>query len=293
MAAHHVGEGDRANAAGRTAVVDQGAAVVEGVGRQDRCAGAPRREHGHGDQPAHLAGEAGDHARTVVVEIGGGRASVDAAQVGVAAEHVGVPVPVALAGGEHGPAGRRDRAIQRQVLVLRRGLGELDVVDDLPRAGGVQAADRTPVQRARERPLLAQHVEALGVDRDHDHVVGSFDTAHVEARLDGGPLQALEGARGLHGGPAGERRQRDAPERADAVRERTPGAWHAGLASGGGAPGSARRRRGRCSCPGWSRRRGLLEPPRRPRVGEGHPCRQDRLEWVIALAGAGCLSPAG
>ena len=50
---------------------------------------------------------------------------------------------------------------------LRLGrLGELDVVDDLARAGAAQRVDHARVQRARERPLAARGRRTSVVDRD-------------------------------------------------------------------------------------------------------------------------------
>ena len=140
---------------------------------------------------------------------------MDAPQVGVAAEDVGVAAPVALAGGEHGAAGVADRLVEGQVLARGGGLGELDVVDDLARPGRVQAANRPRVQGARERPRLTQDVEALGVDGDDHDVVGRFGSADVVARLQGLALEPVEGPRPLDRDADRERQQRYAGEGTD------------------------------------------------------------------------------
>ena len=156
------------------------------------------------------------------------------------------PPPVALAGGEDRAAGGADRVEERQVLTRGGRLGELDVVDDLARAGGVQAAHRAAVQRARERPLLLRAVEGLGVDRDDDDVVGPLGPAQVEAGLERLALEPVE--RAASSRP--RRPRRTPPARRSRARargsesgSRDEAARHAALASRAAARDSARRPR--------------------------------------------------
>jgi hypothetical protein len=56
-----------------------------------------------------------------------------------------VAVAVALARGEDSAAAVAERVVQREVLAFLGRLGELDVVDDRARTGGVELADNPRV----------------------------------------------------------------------------------------------------------------------------------------------------
>ena len=146
-----------------------------------RGTGVPARsavDRRHRLEAVHLAREARDDAGAVVVQVGRAGPRVDPAQVRVAAEHVAC---ARVRRSRSSPARRRrPRPIASNSARSSRGargLGELHVVDDLARARGVEAAHDPSVQRAPERPLLAQRAERLGVDRDDDHVVGPLGPA--------------------------------------------------------------------------------------------------------------------
>ena len=101
-----------------------------------------------------------------------------------------------------------------------RGLGELDVVDDLARARGMQASNDPCVERARERPLLAERAEGLVVDRDDDHVIGPLGAAQVEARLERLALWPVERPGQLDGDADQGGHERHAGQRAHPLGQR-------------------------------------------------------------------------
>ena len=239
LAVQDVRERDGGDRAGRAAVVDPGAAVAEAV-RIGRVVGQPLGgRHGDALEAANLAREAGDGAARVVAKVGRGGARVDRAEVLVAAQHAGVAVAVALAGGEDGAAGVAEGVVEREVLGPARGLGELDVVDDRSGARPVKAAHDLGVLRARERPVVVQVGEGLGVDTDDDEALDPLRAAHVEARLERLALERSESARlaGGHADRAGG--ERDARQRGEAAAG-GHGSW-----GGQGVHGQNRRRAAR------------------------------------------------
>ncbi len=189
----HVGEGDGGNRSRGSAVVDQRSAIRETVGWKCVSTGSLRRRHGERLESVHRARKGRYGTPAVVAQVRGGGTRVHLAEVLVPAEHIGVTVAVALARGQQHAPCVTNGAEQGEVLARLRRFGELDVVDDLPRARGVQAADHLSVKRAGERPLQAQVIEGLGVYADHGQIVGAIRTADVEARADRPALEAVQG----------------------------------------------------------------------------------------------------
>jgi hypothetical protein len=216
-AVQHVRERDGRNGSGRPAVVDPGAAVLESGGVGLLARQPLGRDDGDAVEAADVAWEAGDRAARVVVQVGCRRLGLDGAQVLVAAEDLRAALAVALACGEHGAAGVADRVEEREVVVGVRLLGELDVVDDLARAGLVEAADDTRVELAPERPLNAQLVEGLGVDSHHEEAGGGLAAADVEAGLERLTLERLEHVELAYGDRREKGDQRDDREGREAA----------------------------------------------------------------------------
>ena len=129
-----------------------------------------------------------------------------------------LPSLVALARGQHDVAALADRVEEGDVLARLGLLGELDVVDDLARARGVQAATTWAWQRARERPGLLEVVEGLVVDSDYEEALDRLGPAHVEACLE--RLALERGERAGLAGPEGdaERGERDRAQGEEATR---------------------------------------------------------------------------
>jgi hypothetical protein len=132
---------------------------------------------------------------------------------------------------------RRSDAAARELIAQLRLLGELDVVDDQARPGGMQVAHHLGVQGALEGPLRLEVVEGQVVDTDDEKPLHGLRTADVEAGLERFALERLERA-GLarpEGGGAGQ--QRNGTERGEA-----PASCHRGW---GGS--RAHRQRLRCA----------------------------------------------
>jgi hypothetical protein len=143
----------------------------------------------------NLVREARDRAAGVGKEVRGARARVQRTQVVVATEHVRPSVAVHLRGRQDHIAGPLDRRHQRLILLPLRRLGELDVVDDLARAGLPEHVDRLGVDRAPERPLVVEAGEREVVDRDDGHPLGHLGAAKLEAQRARAALDRAEGAR--------------------------------------------------------------------------------------------------
>jgi hypothetical protein len=191
--------------------------------------GSPGRRDGDGGQAPGLVGHAADDPARVGREVAHRGDGPDLGQPGVAAQHGGVAAPVGLARGQHGAPRALHRVVEGQVLALARGLGELDVVDDLAGARGLQAVDRAGVQRARERPLHAEVRERRVVDRDHEQLVGRGGAAHAEAEVDRvvlepgeDPTEACAHAGRGDDDAGGEHRRRPAPSTG---RAQAPHPW--------------------------------------------------------------------
>ena len=83
-----------------------------------------------------------------------------------------------------------DGCVEREILARGRGLGELNVVRDGPRAVRVQSIDHLAVQRSWKRPLKSERGKRPLIDRDHDDVVRTGRSAHTESQRDRCTLQA-------------------------------------------------------------------------------------------------------
>jgi hypothetical protein len=144
-------------------------------------------------------------------------------EIGVSSEDVGVAVRVALGRRQHGAAGRADGVVEREVVTLRRALGELHVVDDPPHAVGVQAGDHAPVERAAKRPRT-ELADRLVIDA-HDHDVRRRrHRAQLEPRRETRALERVERSGQLaepaesRGGDGSENERGDPSSADDATR---------------------------------------------------------------------------
>ena len=166
----------------RAVEVDPGAVLLErrGLGRVAR---APRHDRGQRGQAAVRILHALEHAPRALRQVARGRLGADAVKELVAAEDIAAALVVRLGGGEHDVVGLVHGGDERVVVARRRLLGELDVVDDHPRAVAAQAVDGLRVAAPRERPVKARVRERLVVD-GHDE--------EVRRRLRGSPLEALD-----------------------------------------------------------------------------------------------------
>jgi hypothetical protein len=134
------------------------------------------------------------HAPAALWEVARGSLGADLVQELVAPEHVAAALLVRLRGGEDDVVGAVDRGDERVVVARGRLLGELDVVDDHPRAVAAQAVDGARVVAARERPVIPSVRERLVVDGDDEQVGCRLRVATLEALDDGLLLEAREQA---------------------------------------------------------------------------------------------------
>jgi hypothetical protein len=184
--------GDRRNRVLRPGEVDPRLAVLE-LTERERTALARRDDGRDAAKPALGVGELAQHPAGLVGQVRGAGDRVDLPQHLLSAEHRRAAPAVALGRREHRAADGAERVEQREVLVLvLRRLGELDVEDDLVRAGLVQPAGDLRVQVARQRPALLELVEADVVDVDEHDVVHALGGAHGEALVDAVGLEAVE-----------------------------------------------------------------------------------------------------
>ena len=170
LAGDQVGEGDGVDRPGRAVEVDPGAVLLErrGLDRVARAPGDDRRERG---QTAVLVLDALEHAPAALGEVARGGLGADLVQELVAPEHVAAAVLVRLGCGEHDVVCPVDGRDERVVVARRRLLGELDVIDDRPRAVPAQLVDGLRVAAPLERPVIPRVREGLVVD-GHDEQVG-------------------------------------------------------------------------------------------------------------------------
>ena len=231
----HLPERDAAEGTGASAVVDQRVASGELRRRERLPARALSGDDGKALEMGDLVRVVRDHPALRGRQVGGRRARMNLGQVGVASEDIGAALGVALAGRQRHVARGADGVVEVAVLLRRPGLGELDVVDDLARAGCVQAVDHARVKRTRERPRLVELAERPVVDL-HDHDVRRRRRVpEREPRRDACALERIE--------RTGELGKTDKRKRCDGGHEHAP---HAGLpASETDGASEARRAAGR------------------------------------------------
>ena len=210
-AAQHLPERDAAERAGPAAVVDQRVAVRELATARAASRRALRGDDGEALEAGDLVREVRDHAARRGRQVGGRRPRVHLREVRVAPEDVGVALRVALAGRER--RRRRRRRWRRRApdpAPVRARLGELDVVDDLARAGRVQAVDHARVERARERPRLPSSPNDASSIVTITMSVGRRHVPQLEPRGETRALERVERT-GQLGEPGKRKRRRRRP----------------------------------------------------------------------------------
>ena len=151
-----VGERDGVDGARRAVEVDPGAVLLGTTTALGGWPDAPRDDRGQRRQAAVLVLDALQHAAAALGQVARRRLARRCSCSNASPPStLRAAVLVGLGGGEHDVVGRVDGVDERVVVARRRLLGELDVVDDHPRAGAAQAVDRLGVAAPREGPVIA------------------------------------------------------------------------------------------------------------------------------------------